>query len=48
MTGTGNGLCRLFDTSVVGCNSADAIGMNVYKMTDDSAASAETLAELTK
>lgn len=45
--GTGNGLCRLFNTNVVGCNSADAIGMNVYKLTDESAADADILAELT-
>jgi len=45
--GTGNGLCRLFDNNVVGCNSSEAVGMNVYKLTDTSSASAETLAELT-
>ena len=46
--GTGNGLCRLFDNSVTGCISTEAVGMNVYKLTDESAASPETLAELTK
>ena len=45
--GTGNGLCRLFNTNVVGCNSAVAVGMNVWKITDDEAASADVLAELT-
>lgn len=45
--GTGNGLCRLFNNNVVGCNSSEAVGMNVYKLTDASAASADILAELT-